>query len=71
MTLNDSGGIRLEDCRLGDQAHHLWPSRAPVGYQLWGPTSGMIRCRDTQLVEQLKLMSVDVFPLPSRKSLVK
>lgn len=35
-----------------------------------GPTSGMIRCRDTQLVEQFKLMFVDVFPLPSRKSLV-
>ena len=71
MTLNDSGGICLEDCVLGGQAHHLWSSRAPVGYQLWGPTCGRIRCRDTQLVEQFKLMFVDVFLLLSRKSLVK
>ena len=61
----------MEDCVLGDQAHHLWSSRVPAGYQLLGPTSGMIRCRGTQLVEQFKLMFVDVFPLPSRKSLVK
>ena len=43
----------------------------PIRYQSRGPTGGMIKCRDSLLVEQFKLMFINVFPLASRKSLVK
>lgn len=33
----------------------------PTGYQSGGPTGGMIRCRDSLLVEQFKLMFMNVF----------
>lgn len=54
-------GMCLEDCELGDLGHHIWPYKVyptpeSPRHRVLGPKVGMVRCRDSGLVEQFGIM---------------